>query len=87
MGMSVLGDVFKSAGVSDDKLLAVVKLLKENPMAAMAAVQELNLGEEVIQKVMGAVMVNPAAIEELAKELGLSDDDLSAIKNQVQPNS
>ena len=85
--MSVLGDVFKSAGVSDDKLLAVVKLLKENPMAAMSAVQELNLGEEVIQKVMGAVMVNPAAIEELAKELGLSDDDLTAIKNQVQPNS
>lgn len=85
--MSLLGDIFKSAGVSEDKLLTVVKLLKENPMAAMAAVQELNLAEDVIQKVMGAVMMNPSAIEDLVKELGLSDEDLSAIKSQVQQGS
>lgn len=81
--MSVLGDIFKNAGVEQAKLVEVVKLLKENPMAAMAAVQALNLPEETIQQVMGAVMVNPAAIEDFARELGLSEDDLTAIKNQV----
>jgi hypothetical protein len=81
----MLGDIFEQAGIEREKLLEIVKLLKENPMAAMAAVQGLNLSEEIMQKVMGTVMMNPNAIEELAKELGLSDEDLKNIKDRVQP--
>jgi hypothetical protein len=82
--MSKLGDLFTQAGVEKDQLLKIVGLLKENPMAAMAAVQELNLPPETIQKVMGLVMTDPGCIEEMALDLGLGGEDLDLIKKQMQ---
>jgi hypothetical protein len=82
--MSVLGQIFTDAGVEKEQLSHVVKLLRENPMAAMMAVQELKLGDDVMQKIMATVMMNPDSIEELAMELGLTQEDLDAIKNQIQ---
>jgi hypothetical protein len=84
--MSVLGQIFNAAGVEKQKLFNVVELLRENPMAAMLAVQELKLSDEVMQKIMATVMMNPKAIEDLALELGLSQEDISVIKNQISPN-
>ena len=82
--MSALGDVFKAAGVAHQQLVEIVALLKDNPMAAMAAVQKLELDETVLQQVMGVVMANPNAIEDLAKELGLSDEDIKAVQDQIK---
>lgn len=85
--MSKLGELFKSAGVENDQLLKIVGLLKDNPLAAMAAVQELNLPQETIQQVMAVVMADPGSIEEMASELGLGGEDLDLIKKQMQqPN-
>ena len=84
--MSVLGQIFLEAGVEKAKLFNVVDLLRVNPMAAMVAVQELKLSDEVMHKIMATVMMNPNAIEDLAKELGLSQEDISVIKNQISPN-
>lgn len=82
--MSALGDVFTTAGVAQQQLIEIVALLKDNPMAAMAAVQKLELDQTVMQQVMGVVMANPNAIEELAKELGLSDQDIKAVQDQIK---
>jgi hypothetical protein len=81
--MSVLGDIFKEANVSDDKIKEIVEKLRENPLDALAAVQALNLDQEVIGKIMGTVMSNPNAIDELAKEMGVSQEDIDKIKDQI----
>lgn len=82
--MSKLGNIFKEAGVEEEQLVKIVGLLKDNPMAAMAAVQELNLPQETIQQVMALVMMEPNSIEEMASELGLGGEDLDLIKKQMQ---
>ena len=84
--MSILGQIFTEAGVGQQKLIQVVNLLRANPMAAMVAVQELKLSDDVMKKIMVTVMMDPHAIEDLAKELGLTEDDISAIKNKFNPN-
>ena len=81
--MSELATIFTSAGVAEDKLVTIVKMLRENPLAALSAVQELQLPNDVIQQIMGIVMSNPSAIEELAQSMGLSEEDISAIKEQI----
>ena len=84
--MSILGQIFTEAGVEQQKLIQVVNLLRANPMAAMVAVQELKLSDDVMKKIMVTVMMDPHAIEDLAKELGLTEEDISAIKNKFNPN-
>ena len=84
--MSILGQIFTAAGVEQQKLIQVVNLLRANPMAAMVAVQELKLSDDVMKKIMVTVMMDPHAIEDLAKELGLTEEDISAIKNKFNPN-
>ena len=53
--MSALGDIFTTAGVAQEKLVEIVALLKQNPLAAMSAVQELKLSDTVMQQIMGVV--------------------------------
>jgi hypothetical protein len=82
--MSVLGDIFKEANVTTEQIKDIVEKLKSNPLEALAAVQALNLSDEVNGKIMGTVMSNPDAINELAKEVGISDEDLENIKKQME---
>jgi NACalpha-BTF3-like transcription factor len=81
--MSQLGNIFKEAGINEDTIKDIVSKLKVNPIDAMAAVQALNLPNEVVQNIMGTVMMNPSAIEELAQELGMGGEDIAAIKDQL----
>lgn len=81
--MSQLGQIFNDAGIDKEAISSIVKKLKENPIEAMAAVQALNLPNDVVQNIMGTVMMNPNAIEELALEMGLGGDDIKAIKDQL----
>ena len=85
--MSQLGDIFKEAGIDENTIKDIVSKLKVNPMDAMAAVQALNLPNEVVQNIMATVMMNPGAIEELAKEMGLGGDDIAAIKDQLNQST
>lgn len=81
---SKLGKLFEEAGVEPEKLVNIVQLLQTDVMSAMAAVGELNLSPEVLSQVMGVAMADPAAIDDLAKELGIGEDELKAVRDQIQ---
>jgi len=81
--MSKLGEIFKAAGVSEISIITIIQKLKNNPIEAMTAIQALNLPNDTVQNIMGTVMMNPKAIEELAFELGLDDKDVQAIKSKL----
>lgn len=82
--MSALGDIFKKEGVSEAQLSEIVGALKVDPMAAMAQVKALNLSEEANGKIIAVVMTQPDAIDELATELGLSQEDIDIVKKTMQ---
>ncbi|MBF0196664.1 MAG: DUF2999 family protein [Planctomycetes bacterium] len=84
--MSELKKIFTEAGVEEEQLRSIVSLLKENPMGALLAIQQLQLPEEVMQKIMSVAMSDPASVEELAKEMGLTEEDVESIKTQLNPN-
>lgn len=85
--MSALGDIFKQHNIDESALKNLVAELKTNPMAAMGLLQGLNLPPEVMQQLMGIVMMNPTAIDEFAAELGVSQEDIDELKNNFKTDS
>ena len=81
--MSQLAELFKDSNVTKDQLVDLVKTLLENPMMAMAKVQELNLPPQMMQQIMGIVMANPGEISEFAKSLGIDLDLVDKVKEKV----
>lgn len=79
--MSILGDIFKQHNIDNQRLVELVEQLKTNPMAAMGLLQGLQLPPETMQQLMGVVMTNPAAIDEFAVELGISQADIDELRS------
>jgi len=65
-----------------EKLQAVMADAKSNPMAAMAAVQEI-LPPEVIQQLMMTMMQNPDALNDLAASAGVSQEQMDELKGNL----
>lgn len=83
--MSKLGEIFKREGVSNETLIEIVRTLQEDQMQAMTMVAELNLPNEANTEIMQAVMSDPNAIDELAKEIGISEEEIDSIKDKLNP--
>jgi hypothetical protein len=81
--MSKLEELFAEANVSKDQLVDLVKSLLENPMAAMAKVQELKLPPQLVQQVMATVMTAPGEIAEFAKSLGIDTGIVDKVREKV----
>lgn len=78
-------DFFKNLNLTPDqieKLQEVMSNAKDNPMAAMAAIQEI-LPPEAIQQLMMMFMQNPDAFADIAKEAGVSEDQINQVKNNL----
>ena len=65
-----------------EKLQAVMADAKSNPMAAMAAVQEI-LPPEAIQQLMMTMMQNPDAMNDLAASAGVSQEQMDEMKGNL----
>lgn len=81
--MSLLGDILGKAGVSQEQMTELVSLLKTDPSALLTRVQDFAFPPEVLQQLMGVVLMQPQAIEELATELGITDEELAGIKSKI----
>ncbi|MDD2941397.1 MAG: DUF2999 family protein [bacterium] len=81
--MSLLGDILGKAGISQEQMTELVSLLKDDPSALLTRIQEFALPPEILQQLMGVVLMQPQAIEELATELGITNEDLAGIKSSL----
>ncbi|AOT11040.1 DUF2999 family protein [Pseudoalteromonas luteoviolacea] len=75
--------LLKEHNISDEQIKAVFQALTENPLMAMATVQQLPIPPEKLQQLMGLVMQNPGLIKEAVAELGLDYSKVEAAKAQL----
>lgn len=73
----------KEHNVSDEKVHELFEAFTQNPMMAMALVQQLGIPPEKLQELMGLVMTQPHLIKEASKEFGISDSELAKAKEQL----
>lgn len=81
--MSKLDEIFAKSNISKDQLVDLVKSLLENPMQAMAKVQELKLSPQIMQQVMAVVMTSPGELSEFAKSLGIDLGLVDKVREKV----
>jgi len=76
--------ILKEHNVSDAQTKEVFQALTENPMMAMATVQQLGIPAEKLQSMMMLLMQNPGLIKEAVEELGLDFAKVEAAKESLQ---
>lgn len=70
--------------VSDEKVHELFQAFTQNPMMAMALVQQLGIPPEKLQALMGVVMTQPQLIKEAAASLGIADGEFEKAKQQYK---
>ena len=78
--------ILKEHNVSEDKISELFQTLTENPMMAMAVIQQLGIPPEKLQAIMGLVMTNPDVIKEAVEELGLDFSKVEQAKEKLKQN-
>jgi DNA-binding IclR family transcriptional regulator len=73
----------KEHNVSDEKIAELFEALTQNPMMAMALVQQLGIPPEKLQQLMATVMTQPQLIKEATDELGLDFAKVQAAKEHL----
>ncbi|ESP94158.1 MULTISPECIES: DUF2999 family protein [Pseudoalteromonas] len=81
--MNPIISLLKEHNISDEQIKEVFQALTENPLMAMATVQQLAIPPEKLQQLMGLVMQNPGLIKEAVAELGLDYSKVEAAKAQL----
>lgn len=76
--------MLRENNISDEQINDLFQALTENPLAAMATLNQLELPQESLQLLMGQVMQNPALLEEAVKELGLDFSKVEEAKEKLQ---
>ncbi|NMM39423.1 DUF2999 family protein [Pseudoalteromonas arctica] len=74
----------KEHNVSDEKVHELFQAFTQNPMMAMALVQQLGIPPEKLQALMALVMTQPQLIKEAAASLGITDGELEKAKDQYK---
>lgn len=74
----------KEHNVSDEKVHELFQAFTQNPMMAMAFVQQLGIPPEKLQALMGLVMTQPHLIKEAADSLGIGEGELEKAKQQLK---
>ena len=82
--MNPIIQILKEQNISEEKIVEVFQALTENPMMAMAIVQQLGIPPEKLQAIMGLVMTNPDLIKEAVEELGLDFARVEAAKAELK---
>lgn len=75
--------ILKEHNVSDEKVKALFEAFTQNPMMAMALVQELGIPPETLQQLMAVVMTQPHLIKEATDELGLDFEKVKEAKEKL----
>jgi hypothetical protein len=73
----------KEHNVSDEQIAELFEALTQNPMMAMAMVQQLGIPPEKLQQLMSVVMTEPQLIKEATDELGLDFAKVQAAKEKL----
>lgn len=76
-----LGEFLQGMNIPEDELADIMALAKQDPMAAMAKIQQY-LSPEMIQSMMQMMMSNPAAMQDAMKQAGISEEDAAKLKDQ-----
>ena len=76
-----LNDFLKGMNIPEAELADIMSLAKEEPMAAMAKIQQY-LSPEMIQSMMQMMMSNPDAMEDAMKQAGISEEEADKLKSQ-----
>ena len=78
--MNPIISILKEHNVTDEQTKEVFQALTENPIIAMATVQQLGIPQEKLQSIMMLLMQNPELIKEAVDELGLDFSKVEAAK-------
>ena len=71
--MSQLSQLFNALDISKETVKDIVATLMEDPLAAMEKVQKLNISPDILQQITQIVLLEPGAIDELAREIGITE--------------
>ncbi|NRA64673.1 MAG: DUF2999 family protein [Pseudobacteriovorax sp.] len=77
--------IFEKYQVEVEKLKSLASAVNENPMAAMGLLQQLQLPPEALQELMGVVMMNPQALKDFAKSMGVDEATIDNLSSKI-PN-
>jgi TRAP-type mannitol/chloroaromatic compound transport system permease large subunit len=75
--------ILKEHNIADEQIKSLFETLTENPLMAMAVVQQLGIPQDKLQQLMGLVMQNPGLIKEAVDELGLDFSKVEAAKAKL----
>lgn len=81
--MNEVTKILQDVGVSKEQVAELIQVYRENPIAAMAKFNDLNIPEEQTMALLGQFMMNPKLIDEIAAEFGLTEDELAMAKGQA----
>lgn len=76
-----LNDLLQGMNIPEEELADIMALAKQDPMAAMAKIQQY-LSPEMIQSMMQMMMANPTAMQDAMKQAGISEEDAAKLKDQ-----
>lgn len=82
--MNPIIETLKEHNVSDEQVHALFSAFLENPMVAMAQIQQLGIPPEKLQQLMALVMTQPNLIKEAAESLGINAEQVEQAKQQFK---
>lgn len=85
--MSQIKEMIASLNIPEEKLRELAEALNQNPMSAMALVQQLNIPPQTLQGIMALVLSNPEAIKDFAKSVGVRDETLTELEAKLKPKA
>ncbi|MGL4855023.1 MAG: DUF2999 family protein [Lentisphaeria bacterium] len=77
----MLSQLLSGMNIPEAEAAKLAKLARENPMAAVAQLQNY-LSPEMIESMMQMMMANPELMQQVMSQAGISDDQVDALKNQ-----
>ena len=73
----------KEHNVSDEKVHELFQAFTQNPMMAMALVQQLGIPPEQLKQLMATIMMQPELIKDATEQLGLDFSKVQEAKNKL----
>ena len=82
--MNPIIETLKEHNVSDEQVHALFSAFLENPMMAIAQIQQLGIPPEKLQQLMALVMTQPNLIKEAAESHGINAEQVEQAKQQFK---
>ena len=75
-------DLLQKLGLTEDQGKQLLEAAGSNPMEALGLLQSFNPDPAALQNLMAEFMANPNVFIDLAKSLGVSQEQIDSMKNQ-----